>query len=304
MMGLWRRWVELCFRPIDSRPLALVRVAVGACISVDLLRLGQLGLVRPMFTPYEAGGLSQVQDEAWLLHRWLGDAAGLWAYGVSLICMIGVTLGLGTRASILVGVLAYAQLGHCYPPGDRGIDRILRMVLLFLLFSGVHRRFSLDNLLLRRAPWVRVPAWPAQLILFSMVMVYLAAGLGKIMQQPRWLSVQGTPVLYRIVTDPLAAHLDPVFWSQYPLPFRVGSIATIVLELGALVLLTRWRLGWAAFGVFMHLGIYASMELGMFSWGMLAMYPVLLDRWVCRALDRLPATANPAGSEVGQGLPP
>lgn len=291
MSGLWRRWVEHCFRPIDSRPLALVRIFVALCVALDLLRLAMLGLVRPMFTPYALGGLSRVQDELWLLPRWLGEAqAGLWAYGVSLVCMVLVALGVATRPAILVGVLAYAQLGHGYPPGDRGIDRILRMVLLFLLFSGVHRRFALGNVLLKRAPLREVPAWPAQLIVFSLVMVYMSAGFGKILQQPRWMALQGTPVLYRIVTDPLAAHLDPVWWAQYPWPFRLGSVGTIVMELGAVLIFTRLRLAWAVFGVFMHLGIYASMELGMFSWGMLAMYPVLLHPQVCRLLDRHPAT--------------
>ena len=43
---------------------------------------------------------------------------------------VAASTGVAARPALLIGVLAYAQAGHLYAPGDRGIDRILRTVLL------------------------------------------------------------------------------------------------------------------------------------------------------------------------------
>ncbi len=45
-----------------------------------------------------------------------------------------------------------------------------------------------------------------------------------------------------------------------------------------------WGLSYL-WSLFMHLGLVGTMHLGMFSWAMLAFYPVLLGPWTCKALD-------------------
>lgn len=272
-----------CAREDDARPLALVRIGAALAILLDLLRVGQLGLVGVLFRPYAQGGLSQVQDEAWWVGRWLSpEIAGPALYGLSLLCMGLVALGVLTRPATLLGVLAYAQLGHLYPPGDRAIDRVLRTVLLILLFSDAHRRLAL----LGAPALARIKAWPADLIRSFLVIVYLSAGLGKLMQQPAWLAASGVPVLYRVMSDPLAAHVDAQSALPYWWVFRVFGWGTIALELSSPLLFTRFAPVWAIFGFAMHLGIYSTMELGMFSWGMLSMYPLLLAPLWLPAWDR------------------
>jgi hypothetical protein len=188
---------------------------------------------------------------------------------------------------MLLGVLAYAQLGHLFPPGDRAIDRVLRCVLLLLLFTNAHRRLSLGNLLRKRAAVLTMPGWADDVLRLFLVIVYMAAGTAKLMQQPHWLGASGRPVLYRVVTDPLAGRLDPEAWESMSALFFVGGWGTIALELSALLLFTRVAPYWALVGATMHVGIAFTMELGMFSWGMLSLYPVLLaplvTRWRSRA---------------------
>lgn len=288
MMKLWQRWVDFTGRPMDSRPLALVRIFMPLCVIADLLRVAQLGLVRTLFVPYAQGGLSRVQDDAWVLDDWMGpERAGPFSYAVTLVCMACISLGVAMRPAIVLGVLAYAQLGHAYPPGDRAVDRLVRMVLLFLLFTRADHRFSLPGALGWRKALDKVAAWPSDLIRFALLIVYLSAGVSKLMQQPRWLAVDGVPVLYRVMTDPLAANLDSVFWAPIRFPFFVGSWGTIVMELGAFLILTRWARYWAIFGILMHVGIALGMKLGMFSWGILSNYPILLAPWICALLDHL-----------------
>jgi hypothetical protein len=271
----WARWVAWCGREEDARTQALVRVLAPLMIVLDLGRAWQLGLLETLFRPYAAGGINKIRDSAFVLDLWLSDdVAGLAAVGVTLVSFSLASAGLAARPALIVGVLAYAQVGHLFPPGDRAIDRILRTVLLLWAFGQSHRRWSLSP----QPALARVPAWPADVARFLMVLIYLSAGVGKLMVEPAWLAWSGTPVLYRVMTDPLAAHLDPVAMQAWFVPLRVMGWATIALELSAPLILTRWVRWWAIPGAIMHLGIHAAMDLGMFSWGMLSLYPLLWTR--------------------------
>ena len=279
-MGLWRSWTNYLDEEMDPTPLALVRIGLPLVVIVDLARLIQLDLVDHVFVPYAAGGLSKIQDPHWVLPQLLGDAAAMVALGLALVCMGLITIGRWMRPAIVVGVLAYAQLGHLFPPGDRAIDRLVRCGLLILLFSQADKALAWNRT--RTHP---IPAWPAHLIRYVLVLVYLSAGLSKLIQQPGWLSLTADPPLLRILIDPMAGELDPTFWAQFPWLFRLGGYATIAFELASPLLLTRHAPKLAIVGLVMHLGILCTMTLGMFSWGMIAFYPLLLAPWAVRTRD-------------------
>lgn len=285
MIRIWRGFVSACARPVDTRPLAALRILLPLCVVLDLARAVWLGLHDDFFRTWEHGGLSVFSGEQWLLDG-LGPDAGQMLIVVVVVCMLLASSGVAVRPALLVGVLAYAQLGHLYPPGDRGIDRIIRVGLLVLLCSQSHRRWSLGNRLRGREAVARAPAAPQLVLMWFLVLVYMAAGTSKLIQQPDWLASSGMPVLYRIMTDPLAGALDHVAWAAVGLPFFIGGWVTVVFEVGALVLLTRWRCWWGLIGIAMHLGIALTMHLGMFSVGMLCFYVVVMADWWVPALDR------------------
>lgn len=282
-MSLWRRWVARCEREEDARPLALVRIFVAAALIGDLLQVARLRLVDDLFRPAAAGGIGADPEPDFLLDDLLGAAwAGPVAWATSLVALLFVGLGVRVRAAIVIGALAHAQLGHAFPPGDRAIDRLLRTALLLLLLSEAHRRFSLTD-----GPTVeRIAAWPADLLRWILVLVYLSSGVAKLMAEPAWLAARGTPVLYRLMTDPLGSWLDPVAAEPYAPVFRFLGWCTILVECSSPLILTRWAPYWALFAAPIHLGIAATMKLGMFSWGMLALYPVLLAPWIVTVMDR------------------
>jgi hypothetical protein len=275
MNKVWAWWMSYTDRKMDPGPLVAVRILVCGAIGLDLLRMVQLGLFSDVFSPFSLGGLSLIQDPHWVLGAWMGESASAIALAVTLMCMGLAGLGLWMRPAILIGVLAYAQLGHLFPPGDRAIDRLLRSVLLVLMFSAADQMWSP-----RRPNSTPVPAWPADLIRYMVVLVYLSAGLGKLIQQPGWLSLTADPPLMRILIDPLAGNLDPSMWAGHPWLFRLGGFVTIAFELASPLLLTRHGPKLALLGFVMHLSIAFTMNLGMFSWGMLAIYPLFLTPFI------------------------
>ena len=139
------------------------------------------------------------------------------------------------------------------------------------------------------------------LLRFFLVLVYLSAGVAKLLEQPGWLSMTAHPPLLRILTDPMSGLLDPVFWADHTEWFRWGGFFTIAIELSAPLLLTRYAHHWAIGGLCMHIGITLTMSLGMFGWGMLAFYPWLLAPFI---LGRPTAADTPPTRPATSRSPP
>lgn len=285
--GAWGRWADWCGAQEDARPLTWTRIAVCTVVVLDMLRLLQLGLVKVIFVPFEQGGLVGRSTDAWFTDDLLGASmGGPAAFAVTVACMVMGACGILVRPALVIGALAYAQLGHCYPAGDRAIDRLLRTVLLLLAIGGP-RAYPTWRLLTAEArERLTTSAWPGRMIRWLLVLVYLSAGSAKVLRQPEWLFPHGRAVLYRILADPLTGSLDPVAAQQWGWLFKLLGQGTIVMELSAPLLLTRLAPVWGLGAVAMHLGIAALMDLGMFSWGMLALYPVVYGptwlRWAAR----------------------
>jgi hypothetical protein len=298
MTRLWARWVELTSRPTPVLPLALTRILVASVMLLDLLRVLQLGIVGDLWRAPAAGGIGGFTDEGSLLVD-LPPSAALATYGITLVALTCVALGVAAVPATLVAVLADAQLGHLFPPGDRAIDRLLRTMLLLLVFSGWDKGLTLR---IRHAR-ATVAQWPHLLVRWMLVIVYTASGIGKVWVTQDWVGWARFPPLYRIVTDPMAGTLDPVQWLPFRPAFQVMSWSTIALELSSFLLLTRFGPWWGVVGALMHVGIFSMMELGMFSWGMLALYPIVFAPWIvrhARSASPMPASAWDQGSQAGR----
>lgn len=289
MSALWAWWVARATRPADVRPLALSRILLASCVIVDLLTGASLGLVDDLWSLPRDGGISAFAGADFAL-RALGPDAGLLLFGTTLVCMSLVALGLLSRPATVLGVLACAQMGALYPPGDRGADFLIRTALLLLVFTRAHRRYAVGNRLLGRAPEATTPGWAHDAIRLLLVHVYLSAGILKI-GTAGWFSLTTRPQLYRIMVDPLAGNLDatnPVWIALQPL-FRVAGMLAVVWETLAPVFFSRHAHWWGIFGVLMHLGIAAGMSLGIFSWAVLSLYPVVMWPFLRPLFDRLDA---------------
>ena len=286
MIRLWRWWVRRSNRPVDVRPLALTRISLALVVVVDLLWLARAGMVSRVFSLFEHGGLAGFHRPAyWLLDA--GPYGGIALYGVTIACMLCIALGIRVRIATLIGVLAYAQLGHLFPTGDRAVDRMVRTVLLLLLFSDAHRCYSLENVLFKRLRKSTTAGWVVDIFHLFLGIVYMSAGFTKL-GFAGWFSTSGPPELYKIMTDPMAARMDPnnpTLRTLWPL-FRVSGMVTVIWEVCSPLLLTRWAHIYGIVGIAMHIGIAIGMKLGMFSYGMLSLYPVVMAPWLIPWLDR------------------
>lgn len=282
LAALWSGWVAAAGREADPLPLALVRIFAPMCIVLDLLEAARLGMVTSYWRTASAGGLSRFSGK----NAFIDDLSPLWGgpvtWLIGVTAMILVSAGVAVRPALVIGLVAYSQLGHLYPPGDRAIDRLLRTVLLILLFSSAHRRLSLWQYLRKIPAAVTIPAWPSALIRYVLVLMYLGAGLHKLGTTRGWIDPTLPNPIYRILTDPLAGKLDPVVFEGWWVPAYALSVGTILIELTAFLVLTRFAPYWAVCGAIMHLGIAMMMHLGMFSWGMLSLYPLLFAPWIVR----------------------
>jgi vitamin K-dependent gamma-carboxylase-like protein len=296
MTRLWRAWVELWDRREDAAALAAARIGIGLVLLYDFVTIARLDLVEGLWARPPAGFAAEY--DGWAA-SWLGtgpDAAfALWL--AVIIALAAMTVGLATRVACVVFVLVSAQLGHIAPDGERGIDLMLRVIVGILAFSRCNARWSIDAWVWRRLgrpiPQV-VPSWPRLLLLAQVVWVYFSGGQNKGGRE--WFP-PGFGALANTLSDPSYARFGPD-WVDTALPLtRVATAVTITFELTAPIYLllyyfaatperggrvrawcnrVRARWIWMSIGASFHVGIAIVLRLGIFPWGMLALYPVLL----------------------------
>lgn len=303
----WQRWVDLWDHREHPRVLGTVRILLGLVLLYDFLYLWHLDLVEPLFAPHSEGGISNVMERQaipWIYEWFPVTESTAWGLQIT-ICLSALffTLGLLTRFSGLVLLLALAQSAQIVPLGDRGIDLMVRNVLFLLLFSQCGAWGSLDAKIKTGSFWgdgSDVSAWPRHLLIVQLVVMYFTAGVQKVGMD--WMPMGGFAALFVVLQDPAVARAD-FSWleSIYPVT-QLASATTMLFEwLAPFVLLTyhfrntpektsRLRAFyrrvhphyyWIGIGVLLHLGIAATLALGIFPYAMLALYPAFFhpDEW-------------------------
>lgn len=320
-----QKWVELWNQREVPTVLALIRISIGLVLLWDLGHVALLELTEVLFAPPLEGGLPSnllKRDPLPEVYRYFPQVGetGVWTFRVCLASVALWTLGIGTRFTGLVALLSYAQLGLILPLGDRGIDMMLRNVMVLLLFSGSHKALSVDAWLRTgslRGDGALQPAWPRHLIILQLVVMYFSAGVQK--TALAWTPFGGYTALYIILQDPHVSRFGDGPWMDTLLPLlRLGTAATHIFEWTAPAMLVaywlrythtrggrlrafvkRWRPHWfwILVGVGLHVGIAVTMNLGIFPFAMLALYwawfhPSELPRLLTGAPDTDPTEGS------------
>lgn len=309
MISAWRRFVTACGAREDPLALAMVRIGLAVVVLYDLAWVAALRLPPVLWLPRAAGGtvdegalattpsLVHLLPADWALNA--GPALAWALFAVVALSASSFGLGLFTRFSGLVFVLSYAQTQMLNDTSDRGIDRLIRIVALILVFSPSGARLSIDAWR-RVGSWLGDPtprlAWARYFIVFQLTVVYVAAGMEKFAFE--WFPWGGATALFLILQDPQLAVAD-FRWVQAPLPMLLTRIGTsgshlwewtfFLVPLALWFQATRTRPGWlrASFnawdvrmiyvvvGVVFHVALAATLRLGIFPAAMLVLYPVL-----------------------------
>jgi hypothetical protein len=291
------RYVAFWDRRELPHALASVRIGIGVVMLYDLLQIARLGLIVPLWAPVSEGGIGIVSTVTF--YSWFGASAksAYWLFGLSVAAASSLVLGCFSRLSALTLMLCSAQLSGLAPDADRGIDTLLRNVLVVLALSRAGAAWSLDA---RKRPSAEIPAWPRYLLIAQLVLLYFSAGMQK--QSAAWSSLGGYSALFGVLSKPHYARFSlghEQLVAIYPL-LQAATIGTLIFERSAILLpLCLWLRGrtgrwgqlvrrarivelWIATGVFFHLALALFTQLGIFPWGCLALYPALLGR----AFDR------------------
>jgi hypothetical protein len=277
----WRSFTQLLERREGATSLAICRIVVGVTLVHDIVTMALSDTWRAVWVDLKYGGMLQAEP---------GPIPGLSSgtpaqtslvMGIALVGGVLTALGLFTRLGLVLAWLGTRTLSLGNPVGGAASDYVCFNLMLPLIFSGSGRALSLDARLWPGSS--EIPAWPRYLLVGQMVLMYWSAGLQKI--SSGWIPGGSLDALWYILQW-THWQLRPMQWvAPY---YRVTQLATLVawsFENSAPLLLlafwfryTRGRPGriralfnrcdyrsiYVTVGVFMHLGIWATLEVGEF----------------------------------------
>lgn len=283
--------------------LAAFRIGVGLSLLLLLLPLlltaAGRDVVRFAFCDVDRGGYRDLAGTFGTnLFGGASPSVELSLMAVAAASALLMVLGLFGRVPVLVAaVTTRIALSQNMDVSGAG-DALIGNALLLLLFGDVTATWSLDCKW-RTGSFVDdtpVPAWPRKLAVVQVCIMYTTTGLQKLVSTA-WTPLDGFSALYQILQSP--------HWARFPdliddtgrllaVPLAVMTAVTIVWECFFFVVLwnPRVRLVFVVIGVAVHLGIYALMEVGIFSIIAMATYPVLFSPTVIAVARRWMSTAG------------
>jgi hypothetical protein len=261
---------------IPPHSFALLRIALGLMGLVSLAGLTPVETFWPLdgLTPLSADGSG---PRAWLFAHGFGTVAG-WAMFLSLVVVFAaMTVGFWSDAAVLAAFVGLIAQDHWNHNPLSSAHQVLIVTIFCLIWTETGRVWSLDARLRGQLhdAGARTAAWPLWLMRCQVAVIYGSTGLHKL-AYPVWRD--GSGVHWALSLN--VFHRLP--WAIPPEAATVVALAswgTLSFELlfPVLVMVRRLR-RWALIaGIGLHLGLWATLELGPFSWIMLATYIAFLD---------------------------
>ena len=280
-----------CFR-IDTRSLAVFRIALGLLIVADmLLRARNFGFyyTDDGIVPAELAA-AHTPDYAVSVYFLVGDASAIAAFFV-LQALIGLALAIGyrTRAAAVLSFLFVVSLDHHNPFVLSYADTLFRLLLFWAVFLPLGERYSIDAIRSSRSPRDSVGGPIAALALLQMVFMYVLNGVHKI-ESELWRSGEATVLVFGI--DEMTFLLGDLF-RQYPTALEYGGLLWFYILLTAwlLVLLPgRPRVAFLSLFIGGHASFALTVRIGAFAYvaiaGLLLFLPAVFWRDLDSVLER------------------
>ena len=269
-------WNRFWFSETDPRIYAALRGLFGMLGIVSLL-----GLLDPQF--WRCDGLTASRGDAvcgFFESRGLGALPGYATLGFALLSFLAMAVGLFSRTATVCAFGSMYLLARWNALPLSAAHQILRTLLFCLIWADTGRVWSADAWLAsRRGQPVNASApsliWPQQLIRIQIAAIYLVTGLWKL-NNVLWRDGSALHYVlennqFRRFSFPATAWVDALS--------TMTTYATLAWELGFVLLVfhSRARQWVLAVGIAIHLGMWVTLELGPFTWIMLASYVAFVD---------------------------
>lgn len=267
MLGQIGRYLIQCVT-IDSRTLAVFRIAVGLLIIGDVL--ARAGTFAFFYT--EDGVVPQELAEA----RTVDGAVSLFFYTqdstviallflIHALVAIQLMIGYKTTFAMIVSFIFVISLDHHNPLVLSHADTLFRLLCFWAIFIPLGERWSVDALQRDRKPRLAVASLGTLAILLQMVYMYTLNGIHK-MNGPLWNSREATPLIFGLddMTYFLAGPMR-----QFPVMLEIlGTMWYFLLMISILLLFLQGRSRYALvlliFGA--HLSFTITVRIGAFGW--------------------------------------
>lgn len=269
-------WRHFLFATIPPHSYALIRILTGV-VGVATI----IGAWAPAFWVTE--GIMPAEGALglapWLTAHGLGDSAGLMLRAVLLVgyaCLAAGWLTPIMAPAMFVGSLV--MLRWNWLPYSAA-QQLLHNLTFPLVFANSGAVWSVDAWQRRRqdtpAPPKPEPIWPLRLMQYQLALLYLSAGLWK-MGSADWRSGLA---LHYVLNHNMYQRIP----GDLPVTFLGATIALTYLTLfweltfPLLVWFRITRPAMLAIGVLLHLGMFATMEVGAFMPTVMIPYVAFLD---------------------------
>ncbi len=301
--ALIERWRRFWFEEIPPHPFALLRILMGTLGLLGLLGLTPISMFWTLdgLTPIAGGGLGL---KSTLIRYGLGSLTGELLFATLFAGFAAMTVGYKSGLAVAIGFMGSVFQIRWNRLPLSSAHQVLTSVLFCLVWADTGAVWSLDRWLERRRrpaaadePPPTQPIWPLQMIRYQIALIYLNSGLWKLFG-PMWR--EGSALHYALNLNAFRrfAHVLP---PQLEWAATLGTYVTLFWEIGFafMVLHPKTRRVALVLGVLFHLGLFLTLELGPFSWVMIASYVAFVDpyrvsRWFSWAREKpIAATAAP-----------
>jgi hypothetical protein len=275
------RWNDFWFQEVPRSAYAILRIVFGMLGLVTVL-----GLL-PVSTFWYPDGLAPLPGDdvglrAALLERGLGGVAGWSLFAALTAAFTLMTVGYQSRWVVPLCFLGTIVLRHWNPLPLSGAYSAFAGVLFCLAWADCSGAPSFDARRRDVSPANDTePIWPMRLIRIQIALIYLNSGLWKLFGD-EWQN--GSAIHYVLQINN---------FHRFPFEVPAGLEAmlafttylTLFWEIAfVFMLFNRWtRILALWLGVALHGGMWLTLDLGPFSWVMIASYlaflePATLDR--------------------------
>lgn len=282
------------FATFDARGFALLRVHFGCLLFFELLRRfphRYLFMAGDGLLPAPVASYVDAEARPSLLSMSATHGEIDAFFFVGFVAAVLLVLGLWTRFASVAAWIVILSITNRTLAVVTGGEMLLSLIALYLIFAPTSLRYSLDAHFRHRdgsPPPRTVVSATGVVLLLQWAVIYATTGLAK--HGPSWL--EGHAVSESLRASHVVSPLGAMFADLPPLVDRALSWSTLVVEVTLpLLIITPWRRRGAhllAAGIIfaLHLGIAIFLSVGVFSYAMWTILPLLIPSDVYDTIER------------------